>query len=324
VGPYQGASETKYLEEFDNKKFVLIQNELIKILSKTPNTYIEQSHLYEKLISSKSIKVLFNDSLNIELSVPSVTLTCMYPDYPLRIPLKYIFIMILRNLPIMSQNILIKKENNIFSGIFLYKKDGTDNLISLPVLEGVPKKDFIDLELPDKKTYTIVESEIIGSYVASDSHISSENSKSESFDKLQNTLNKKNNDNLMFPTETQVIQFIVDNDIKSFLFRKDYQGNTILHSLIIDCDSARIENLLKTNFYSFLERNNDGKTPLDLITDVNVSNVIHTILYQDLEYYSYKVNNLQMFIEKVDILFKYIVFTIVIVCIALVILVIYI
>jgi hypothetical protein len=316
-------TEIQYLEEFDNKKISLIQNELIKILSKTPNTYIEQSHLYEKLISSKYIKDMLNDSQNM----------------------KYTFIMVLRNLSVMSENILIKKENNIFSGIFLNKKNGIDNPISLPISEeihrlqdtepldlpkvvGDCKKDFIDLELPEKKfsseqdlsrfdedfckTNTLSTSHQDQALLGAD-ETDDENSKS--------SVDKKNNEDSMFPTETQVVQFIVDNDIRSFLFRKDYQGNTILHSLIIDCDATRIENLLKTCFYSFLEKNNAGKTPLDLITDVKVSNVIHTILYQDLEYYSYKVSNLEMFIEKVDMLFKYTVFSIIMACTALLILV---
>ena len=272
-------TEFQYLEEFDDKKFALIQNELIKILSKTPNTYIEQSHLYEKLI-----KASLNDSPNM----------------------KYIFIMVLRNLPIMSENILIKKENNIFSGIFLYKKDGSVNPISLPILKEASKKDFIDLELPETKFTS--EQDLLAFDETDD-----ENS--------NKSVDKKNNEDTSFPTETQVIQFIVDNDIKSFLFRKDYQGNTILHSLIIDCDATRIENLLKKCFYSFIEKNNAGKTPLDLITDIKVSNVVHTILYQDLEYYSYKVSNLEMFVEKIDLLFKYTVFSIVLIDIALLILV---
>ena len=301
-----GAAEIHYLEESENKKFALIQNELIKILSKTPNTYIEQYHLYEKLISTKTIKATLNDFPNME----------------------YKFIMVLRNLSIMSENILIKKENNIFSCIYLNKKNGIDNPILLPLLkevhrlperlahdieplvagayERLSKKDFIDLELPEKK---FPSEQDLSEFDETDD----ENSKS--------SIDKKNNEDKFFPTETQVVQFIVDNDIKYFLYSKDYQGNTILHNLIIDCDAERIEKLLKTSFFSFLERNNAGKTPLDLITDVKVSNVIYTILYQDLEYYSYKVNNLEMFIEKVDILFKYTVFSIILICIVFLILI---
>ena len=261
-------------QEFDDKDFVLIKNELIKILSKTPNTYIEQYHLYDKLISG-----------DLRRNIPHENEL-----------MKYKFIMVLQYLPLMSENISIKYENNIFSGIFRKDKKDNENY-------ELPKKDFIDLELPEKRTSTAVEIE---------AETDDENSKSD--------FNKKNNSDPMFPTKTEVVQFIVDYDIKYFLYRKDYQGNTILHSLIIDSDAPRIENLLKTSFFSFMERNNDGKTPLDLITDVKVSNIIHTILYQDLEYYSYKVNNLELFIEKVDLLFKYTVFSIVFVCAALLIL----
>jgi len=276
-------TEIQKSPEFDDKNFLLIQHELIKILSKTPNIEIEQYHLYDKLISNMKI----NNNFEYEL-------------------MKYKFIMVLRHLPLMCENINIKNENNIFSGIFHTSMEDDDIKKEEYVLS---KKDFIDLELPEKRTTNTVEVE---------AETYEENSKSD----LEKDIihHKKNRSDPLFPSETQVIQFIVDYDIKYFLYRKDYQGNTILHNLIINCDAHRIEKLLKTNFFSFLERNNAGKTPLDLITDVKVSNVIHTILYQDLEYYSYKVNNLEMFIEKVDMLFKYIVFSIIMACALLLIL----
>jgi hypothetical protein len=271
-------------QEFDDKNFILIQNELIKILSKTPNTYIEQSHLYEKLISAGDFGRYGNEFM------------------------KYKNIIVLKYLPAVCENIFIKYENNIFSGIFSKNrelaKDSNNKKVNTKEHDEykLPKKDFIDLELPEKITSTTLE-------------IDSENNKL--------SIDKKLSDDTSFPTETQVIQFIVDNDIKSFLFRKDYQGNTILHSLIIDCDATRIENLLKTCFYSFIEKNNAGKTPLDLITDIKVSNVVHTILYQDLEYYSYKVSNMRILFEKIDVLFKYTLFSIVLIDIILLILIIY-
>ena len=74
------------------------------------------------------------------------------------------------------------------------------------------------------------------------------------------------------PSEMVVINFIIDNRIKEYYFKKDYNGNTILHSLVIANDIERIEKLYY-EFEKFLsEKNNLGETPLDLISGFKVNN----------------------------------------------------
>jgi hypothetical protein len=74
------------------------------------------------------------------------------------------------------------------------------------------------------------------------------------------------------PSEMAVINFIIDNRIKEYYFKKDYNGNTILHSLVIANDIERIEKLYY-EFEKFLsEKNNMGETPMDLIRDFKVNN----------------------------------------------------
>lgn len=74
------------------------------------------------------------------------------------------------------------------------------------------------------------------------------------------------------PSEMVVINFIIDNRIKEYYFKKDYNGNTILHSLVIANDIERIEKLYY-EFEKFVsEKNNLGETPLDLISGFKVNN----------------------------------------------------
>lgn len=74
------------------------------------------------------------------------------------------------------------------------------------------------------------------------------------------------------PSEMAVINFIIDNRIKDYYFKKDYNGNTILHSLVIANDIERIEKLYY-EFEKFVsEKNNLGETPLDLISGFKVNN----------------------------------------------------
>lgn len=90
------------------------------------------------------------------------------------------------------------------------------------------------------------------------------------------------------PSEMAVINFIIDNRIKDYYFKKDYNGNTILHSLVIANDIERIEKLYY-EFEKFVsEKNNLGETPLDLISGFKVNNFFlkrmsEQIKKQDLE-----------------------------------------
>lgn len=89
------------------------------------------------------------------------------------------------------------------------------------------------------------------------------------------------------PNELSVVRFIVDENIKEFFSRVDYQGNTLLHTLVIHSDSERIQKVIDTDTCSFSDRNNKGETPLDLINDFKVNNIITRYIFErfsDLEY----------------------------------------
>ena len=89
------------------------------------------------------------------------------------------------------------------------------------------------------------------------------------------------------PNDLSVVQFIVDQNIEEFYNRRDYLGNTILHTLVLNNDHERVQKVIDTEICSFSEKNNKGETPLDLINDFKMNNLItKDILEQisDLEY----------------------------------------
>jgi hypothetical protein len=93
----------------------------------------------------------------------------------------------------------------------------------------------------------------------------------ESFEQVSNK--PINNDDFM-PNELAVIQFIIDNKLVQFYMQKDYLGNTILHYLIAHNDIDRIEKIKKVYELSLLDKNNDGFTPIDLITNIETSRFV--------------------------------------------------
>ena len=75
------------------------------------------------------------------------------------------------------------------------------------------------------------------------------------------------------PLEKVVVQWIIDNNLK---------GNSILHYLVIYNDFERINKVLnKYDNLSFFARNNEGFRPIDFITNIKISNIVLTQLYEN-------------------------------------------
>lgn len=88
----------------------------------------------------------------------------------------------------------------------------------------------------------------------------------------------ENNDlkiaDLKMPNENAIIRFIVDENIEKYNSIKDFQGNNILHILALFNDLQRFQKMyLKHNDLLF-EVNNKNKTPIDLITDIRITNLL--------------------------------------------------
>ena len=80
------------------------------------------------------------------------------------------------------------------------------------------------------------------------------------------------------PLEIDVINFILDeskNDsyMLKFFNKKDYNNNTLLHNLVLNNDYGRIKKSFDRLYEMVEQKNNDNKTPIELITDIRISNL---------------------------------------------------
>jgi hypothetical protein len=106
------------------------------------------------------------------------------------------------------------------------------------------------------------------------------------------------------PSEMVVINFIIDNRIKEYYFKKDYNGNTILHSLVIANDIERIEKLYY-EFEKFIyEKNNLGETPMDLISGFKVNNFFLKRMSQQIKEQELQISKLKELEQNNSLLTK--------------------
>lgn len=77
------------------------------------------------------------------------------------------------------------------------------------------------------------------------------------------------------PLERAVINWIVDNNIDYGLTKEDFKGNTILHYLVLYNDLERIKYIFEQKKdMSFFAKNIQKIRPIDLITDLKISNFV--------------------------------------------------
>jgi hypothetical protein len=104
------------------------------------------------------------------------------------------------------------------------------------------------------------------------------------------------------PLEKEVINWIVDNNIDYSITKEDLKGNSILHYLVQYSDVDRINTILvKYDNLSFYTQNQDGVKPIDLITNIKVSNIVITQLNEKQEFLIHEIKNLS---EKYEIINK--------------------
>jgi hypothetical protein len=190
--------------------FEKLETNIMKVLSRSPDTYMSQYEIYNKLCENFELK----DPVEKE-------------------NLKFRFLIVLRQLSSIFDGVSVLNKNGIFSAGFFTEDDKLDS----------QDQDFVSVE-PEAESSKL-------------------------------------------PDDLSVVRFIVDENIKEFYNRRDYQGNTILHTLVIHSDFERIQKIIETESCSFSDKNNKGETPLDLISDFKVNNLItKNILDQisDLEY----------------------------------------
>jgi hypothetical protein len=80
------------------------------------------------------------------------------------------------------------------------------------------------------------------------------------------------------PSEIYVINFIIDENLDEYLYRKDYKGNTVLHNLILNNDYNRIKKSFNKLHLMLYQKNNNDEYPTDLISDFKINNLITNYL----------------------------------------------
>lgn len=102
------------------------------------------------------------------------------------------------------------------------------------------------------------------------------------------------------PSEMSVIQFIVDENIFQYYSKKDYDGNTILHKLVLYNDLERFKKIYLRDDVSLFELNNKNQTPIDLITDIKFSNLLIFHFIEDSENTEYELMEMKNKIKSID------------------------
>lgn len=87
----------------------------------------------------------------------------------------------------------------------------------------------------------------------------------------------------LLPPEKTIIDFIIDENMEKYMYRKDYNGNTILHSLILNNDLDRIKKSKDIIFRMIDQKNNNNLTPIDVINDIKISNYFQGLLFENLK-----------------------------------------
>ena len=132
--------------------------------------------------------------------------------------------------------------------------------------------------------------------------------KEEPYINITNIYNSSNiNENLSnkndsMPLEKEVINWIVDYNIDYSITKEDLKGNSILHYLVQYNDVDRIiKVLIKYDNLSFYSENQDGVKPIDLITNIKISNIVINQLNEKQQYLIKDIAELK---EKNEIISK--------------------
>jgi hypothetical protein len=109
---------------------------------------------------------------------------------------------------------------------------------------------------------------------------------------------KSQNENEEMPNELSVVQFIIDNKLIQFYSKKDFEGNTILHTLVKYSDFNRVEEIMNYENISFFDKNKADVTPMDLITDIRISNLLIKNLMKDNKTHRLEIIRLKEFLSN--------------------------
>jgi ankyrin repeat protein len=99
--------------------------------------------------------------------------------------------------------------------------------------------------------------------------------------------------------EYSITKFIIDNDIQDFISKQDFNGNTPLHIVIKNSDIERFKILLEKKVSLFL-LNNNNESPIDLIRDFKISNILISRLIESNNQNQNEIKNINLKIRSMD------------------------
>jgi hypothetical protein len=79
----------------------------------------------------------------------------------------------------------------------------------------------------------------------------------------------------LFRLKVSMYEFIIDNELYDFITLRDLKGNNVFHILFMNNDLERILKIIhfdKNNL--FLYKNNDGQTPIQLTTNIEIIKIV--------------------------------------------------
>jgi hypothetical protein len=121
----------------------------------------------------------------------------------------------------------------------------------------------------------------------------SDEKKNVSYEKSFEEELKEEKNSYDFPSEYESIQYMIDNNIKKYYSKKYNDGNTILHKLVMYGDFGRFKKIYKNNDLCINELNDNGKTPIELNSDIRFSNLLITDLLEIDKYRQHDIINLK-------------------------------
>ena len=90
-----------------------------------------------------------------------------------------------------------------------------------------------------------------------------------------------NDEKIETPSDISLVRFIIDENIEEYITKKDFEGNSILHTLVLYNDFERFKKIYTRENLSIFDLNNKNQTPIDLINDFKFSNLLITDLLKN-------------------------------------------
>ena len=114
----------------------------------------------------------------------------------------------------------------------------------------------------------------------SDEHKDEPSDSEETYNFKNKDYDKSMNKELNLPSSYEALSYFVDNNIRKYMNHTDYEGNNIIHILAINSDCMRLSKILYRYQHLFLEMNDYYETPIDLITDIKITNLFTLLLLE--------------------------------------------